>query len=94
MSTEDIKVKDGRITVERIGEKQNVDVAVSDVDSVTYARGWALGPGALILHTDDGDVVIRVDHEDAGDALALVNGAIKKESATEVKQKPAVTANK
>lgn len=83
MATEDIRVEDGRILVERAGTKPNVDVAVSDVDSVTFVRSGGDGQadGSLILHSDKGDVVIRVANEDAGKALKLVNDASKKESA-------------
>lgn len=91
MATEDIKVKDGRIQVERLGDKENVDVAASDVDSVTFTRSVWNGPGALILHTEEGDVVIRVENDDADEALALVTEAGKK-SAPKVANKPA-TAN-
>jgi hypothetical protein len=91
MATEDIKVKDGRIQVERLGDKENVDVAASDVDSVTFTRSVWNGPGALILHTEEGDVVIRVENDDADEALALVNEAGKK-PAPKVANKPA-TAN-
>lgn len=79
MATEDIKVQDGRITVERAGNKENVDVAASDVDSVTFTRGVWDGPGALVLHTTKGDVVIRVDNDDAGEALSIVRSAVKED---------------
>lgn len=84
MATEDIKVNNGRITVERIGDKENVDVAASDVDSVTFTRSVWEGPGALVLHTKEGDVVIRVENDDADDALEIVRGVVKKETASEL----------
>lgn len=84
MATEDIKVQDGRIVVERVGNKQNVDVAVSDVESVSYIRGFANATGALVLHTKSQDFVINVEVEDAGAALALVNNAGKKPVAKKV----------
>jgi hypothetical protein len=83
MATEDIKIQGDHITVERFGSKENVDVAASDVDSVTFTRAVWDGPGALILHTTKGDVVIKVDNEDAGEALALVRSVVKEETANE-----------
>jgi hypothetical protein len=83
MATEDIKVQDGHIIVERAGNKENVNVAASDVDSVTFTRGVWDGPGALVLHTTKGDVVIRVDNEDAGDALSIVRSVVREETANE-----------
>lgn len=85
MASEDIKVQDGRFVVERAGNKQNVEVSVSDVDSVTFTRGGEAegqSDGALVLHTKKhGDVFIRVADHEAGKALALVNGAIEKKDA-------------
>lgn len=76
MATEDIRIEDGRIKVDRFGTKRNVDVAASDVDSVTFVRsGDPTGDGSLVLHTKDGDVVIRVANDDAGKALASVRDA-------------------
>jgi len=77
MATEDIRIEDGRILVDRFGTKTNVDVAASDVDSVTFVRSGGDGQadGALVLHTENGDVVIRVANDDAGEALALVRDA-------------------
>jgi hypothetical protein len=76
MATEEIRVEDDRIKVDRIGTKTNVDVAVSDVDSVTFVRsGDPTADGSLILHTDNGDVVIRVANDDAGKVLKLVRDA-------------------
>lgn len=92
MATEDIKVENGRIKVERFGDKENVDVAASDVDSVTFTRSVWNGPGALVLHTDKGDVVIRVENDDADEALALVQESGKK-SAAKSASRPAVTSN-
>lgn len=91
MATEDIRIEEDHIRVDRFGTKQNVDVAVSDVDSVTFVRssGDGQGDGALVLHTDDGDVVIRVQNEDAGDALKLVYGALNANSAPVEKAQPA-----
>jgi hypothetical protein len=84
MATEDIKIQDGRITVERVGEKPNVDVAVSDVESVTFTRSVWNGPGALVLHTANGDEVIRVENEDASEALALLRENKVGQTATEM----------
>lgn len=83
MATEDIRVDDGRIKIDRFGTKTNVDVAASDVDSVTFVRsGDPTGDGSLVLHTKDGDVVIRVANDDAGKALALVKDAGTKKPVT------------
>lgn len=95
MATEDIRIEDGRIVVERAGTKPNVDVAASDVDSVSFVRGGeAQGEsiGALVLHTKDGDVVIRVADDDAGEALKLVRdaGVNDKEDETEQSVGPAL----
>lgn len=88
MATEDIRIEDGRILVDRAGTKPNVDVATSDVDSVTFTRSGGDGQadGALVLHTDNGDVVIRVANDDAGKALTLLrdNKVGNKESEQEI----------
>jgi hypothetical protein len=83
MATEDIKVRDGRIQVERVAGKDNVDVAASDVDSVTFTRGGWGGTGALVLHTENGDVVIRVENDDAGEALKKVRAVVKEDNEEE-----------
>ncbi len=75
MATEDIRIEDGRILVERAEHKVDVDVAVSDVELVTFTRGVGGGAGALLLHTVNGDVLIRVDNEDAGKALTALRTA-------------------
>jgi len=93
MATEDIKVRDGRITVERIEGKENVDVAVSDVDSVTFARSSFGGPGALVLETAKGNVVIHVENDDAGKALSLVRSALKKDEQPAAPTKTRATAS-
>lgn len=59
-------------------------MAASDVDSVTFTRSVWAGPGALVLHTNQGDVVIRVENDDADDALEVVRGVVKKETASEL----------
>lgn len=79
MSTEDIKVEAGHIKVERAGNKPNVDVPVSNVENVSFTRGVWDGPGTLVLHTKNGEIPIRVENDDAGQALKLVTGALKKE---------------
>lgn len=83
MPTEDIKIQDGKIVVDRIDPyKNNVDVALSDVDSVSFVRGGEAdgqSDGSLILHTKkDGDVVIRVADDDAGKVLTKVYGSLNK----------------
>lgn len=80
MTTEDIQIQDGRIVVERVEYKANVDVAVSDVDSISFTASGTDGskPGALVLHTKDGDQVIRVDDEDAGEVLTAFYAVINK----------------
>lgn len=88
MASEDIKVQDNRFFVERAGVKQNVEVSVSDVDSVTFTRGGEAegqSDGALVLHTKNGDVFVRVADNDAGKVLALVNGALEKKDAKKEK---------
>jgi len=80
MASEDIKVQNGRLVVERAGNKQNVDVPVSDVDSVSFHRGGEVNgasDGSLVLHTKNGDVVIRVADDEAGKALKVVYGALE-----------------
>lgn len=89
MTTEDIRIEDGRILVERAGNKPNVDVAASDVDSVSFVRGGEAeghSVGALVLHTKDGDVVIRVADDEAGEALKLVRDAGVGDSVEETEQ--------
>lgn len=82
MATEDIKVEDGRIVVERVGNKSNVDVPVSDVDTVSFTRGGeanGASDGALVLSTKKhGDVVIRVADHEAGDVLKKLYAALEK----------------
>jgi hypothetical protein len=92
MATENICIEDGRIKVERAGSKPNVDVAASDVDSVSFTRagGDESGDGALVLHTSDGDVVIRVANSDAGEALSIVYEACADTRATEQAVGPAL----
>lgn len=79
MATEDIKIRNGHICVDRVDGKQNVEVATSDVDTVSYTRGVWGGPGALVLHTKKGDVVIRVEAEDAGKVLKRMKTALDSE---------------
>lgn len=96
--TEDIKVENGHIIVERAEWKQDVDVAVSDVESVSFtSSGVGGGAGALVLHTKNGDEVIRVENDDAGKALKIVYGALDKstkDSTPKQAQKPAVSEEK
>lgn len=81
MATEDVRVEKGRIKVDRAEWKTNLDVAVSDVESVSYTRGAMGGTGALVLHTKDGqDHLIRVETEDAGDVLRKVAPKSKRDS--------------
>jgi hypothetical protein len=75
MATEDIRIEDGKITVERIEGKANVDVALSDVELVTFTRGVGGGTGALLLHTDKGDILIRVENDDAPKLLTDIREA-------------------
>jgi hypothetical protein len=106
MATEDIRFEDGHLVVERFGTKQNVDVALSDVDSISFVRSADIfAEGALILHLKKGivldesgegasvvqkDVVIRVANDDAGDVLSAIKGASVKKTAPAEK----VTASK
>jgi hypothetical protein len=94
MASEDIRIEDGRIKVERVDTKEDVDVAVSDVDSVTFIRSGGIDPahdGALVLGTANGNVVIRVANDDAGKVLkAVYDAQSPKEKAAPAK----VSANK
>lgn len=93
MATEDIRIEDGRIKVERAGNKENVDVAVSDVDSFAFTRGGEAqgqSDGALVLYTKDGYVVIRVADDEAGEVLQRVYDAMPKAEQTEQSTGPAV----
>jgi len=99
MATEDIKIEDGYIRVDRFGTKRNVDVALSDVDSLDFVRsGDVTADGALILHTKKGyvldetgdgaaitlkDVVIRVANDDAGEVISAIKSAGAKKAAPE-----------
>lgn len=77
--TEKLNVsEDGRLTVERVEGKQSIDLDLSTVDEVYFEAAPVLDrPGALVLVDLDGEKhVIRVDNEDAGDALAQVRGPI------------------
>lgn len=92
MATEDIVIEDGRIKVDRFGTKTNVDVPVSDVESLTFIRsGDPTADGSLIVHIKKGivldesgegaapvqhDVVIRVSNDDAGEVLASIRESI------------------
>jgi hypothetical protein len=69
MATEDVRVENGRIKVDRVETKESIDVAVSDVESVSYTRGAMGYTGALVLHTEDCDYIIRVETADAGKVL-------------------------
>jgi hypothetical protein len=85
MATEDVRIEGGHVKVDRVEGKQGVDVALSDVESVSYTRGAPGGTGALVLHTKDGDHLIRVESEDAGDVLKKLSKVNKpeKEESTE-----------
>lgn len=91
MATEDIKVENGHIVVDRIEGKQSVDIDASDVESVTFASSGGIDPegdGNLVLHTKQGDVVIRVANNDAGEALAIVESARNPKAKPEEKVAP------
>jgi hypothetical protein len=75
MATEDIRIENGRVIVERIEGKDNIDVALSDVELVTFTRGVGGGTGALLLHTENGDHLIRVENDDAPEALTTIRNA-------------------
>lgn len=89
--TEDVTVEGGRLKVERVSGKDDVDVALSDVDSAHYERG-VNGEGALVLHVKDAiePIVIRVDQEDASEVFEAVISAVPKGAAGE---RPTVQAS-
>ena len=78
MATEDIRIEDGHVKVDRVEYKSNVDVALSDVESVSYTRGARGGTGALVLNLKNGgNELIRVEAEDAGRVLELLTDVNK-----------------
>lgn len=72
MATEDVRVEKGRVKVDRVEGKESIDLALSDVDSVTYERGAMGGTGALVLHTKDRDYVIRAEADEVGAILKKI----------------------
>lgn len=79
--TEDVTVDNGRLKVARVEGKEDVDVDLSNVESVHYERSVLNGvDGALVLHRKDRPydnlIVIRVDAEDAEDVYARVLDAV------------------
>jgi hypothetical protein len=92
--SESITVKGGRVTVARAEHKDDVDVDLSNVESVHYERPVMGGTGALVIRERDSDedVVIRVDEEDAPEALSAIVAGIPTNSATENQAEPAPEA--
>lgn len=76
--TEKLNVTDGRLTVERVEGKESIDLDLSTVEEVYFeAAPFAGHSGALVLVDVDGAKhVVRVDNEDAGEALEQVRGPI------------------
>ncbi len=86
MATETVKVEDGKLVVERFGPgKSNLEVSLSDVDSVSFERGGegeGQSDGTLTLFTKDGDYFpIRVADDEAGKVLKLINNSEDKPTA-------------
>lgn len=81
MASETIKVENGNIVVERTGiNKSNLEVSVSDVESVSFERGGegnGQSNGTLTLFTKDGEFPIRVADHEAGKYLKLIYDAQK-----------------
>lgn len=75
MATEDIRIENGRVLVERIEGKENIDVELSKVDVVTFTRGVGGGDGALVFSTEDGESLIRVANDDAPEVLERIYAA-------------------
>lgn len=70
--TEAYAIEDGRLTVERVEGKSNVDVDLAQVTGYHYERGVRKDTtGALVLHVEGATepVVVRVDSEDAAEAI-------------------------
>lgn len=75
MATEDIRVENGHVTVERpVEHKDNVDVDLTTVESVYFERSLdSKADGALVLNTRDGKAhLIRVANDDADDVLGPI----------------------
>ena len=83
MATEDVRIEKGHVKVDRVEGKQGIDVALSDVKSVSYTRGAMGGTGALVLHTKDEDYLIRVETEDASKILKMVQPKTKATSTSD-----------
>lgn len=80
MATETVKVKDGKLVVERTGLfTPTLEVSLSDVDSVAFERGGegeGQSDGTLTLFTKNGDYFpIRVADNEAGKVLKLIYDA-------------------
>lgn len=77
MASEDVRIENGHVKVDRVGvNKSNVDIALSEVESFDFHRGGEAdgqSDGALVLHTKNGGIVIRVADHDAGKVLKLLN---------------------
>jgi len=86
MATETIKIENGTLTVERNAPgKQNLEVSLSDVDSVGFERGGEAegkSDGSLIIYTKDGTAhPIRVADNEAGKYLKALYEANEKPAA-------------
>lgn len=76
MATEDIRVEDGRLTVERPA-KDSTDIDLLDVRTLSFERSSdPTADGALWLKMHDGaEHVIRVSNEDVDNVLPDVYDA-------------------
>lgn len=80
MASEAIKVNDGTLLVERTGPgKSNLEVSLSDVDSVSFERGGeeeGNSDGTLSLFTKKGEVhTVRVADSEVGKYLKQIYAA-------------------
>ncbi len=94
MGTEDIRILDGHLTVERpVVHKDDIDISLSDVDDVSLERSPdPSADSALVVTTKDGTAhLIRVANDDIDDVWVAVHEAWRSSTKEEVPQKESTT---
>lgn len=90
--TEKLTVKDGRLKVERVEGKESLDIDLSKVDTVYFERSpMPTYPGALVLVTDEGQKVVRVDNDDAAEVMKKIQPSLRQREENDEARRPAQT---
>lgn len=76
--TENVTISDGRLQVARAAHKEDVDVDLSNVETVHYERGLNGEGGAIVIREKDceNETVIRVDEADAPELYSRIVDAV------------------